>query len=53
MGARMRLRRTGTTKRPSYRVVVRALARERHLDAEAVKALDPPLWPGAHNTCAS
>jgi polysaccharide biosynthesis protein PslG len=39
--------------RPSYRVVVRALARERHLDAEAVKALDPPLWPGAPNTCAS
>jgi hypothetical protein len=38
--------------RPSYRAVVAALARERHLDAEAVKALDPPLWPEAHNTCA-
>jgi polysaccharide biosynthesis protein PslG len=37
--------------RPSYRVVVAALARERHLAAEAVKALDPPLWPGAHSTC--
>jgi hypothetical protein len=38
--------------RPAYRAVVAALARERHLDAEAVKALNPPLWPGAHNTCA-
>jgi hypothetical protein len=37
--------------RPAYRALVAALARERHLDAEAVKALDPPLWPGAHNTC--
>jgi hypothetical protein len=37
--------------RPSYRAVVAALARERHLDAEAVKALNPPLWPGALNTC--
>jgi hypothetical protein len=31
--------------------VIAALARERRLDAEAVKALDPPLWPGARNTC--
>ena len=38
--------------RPSYRVVVAALARERHLSAEAVKALNPPLGPGAHDTCA-
>jgi hypothetical protein len=38
--------------RPSYRAVVAALARERHLDAEAVRALNPPLWPGAHDTCA-
>jgi hypothetical protein len=37
--------------RPAYRALVAALARERHLDADAVKALDPPLWPGAHNTC--
>ena len=40
------------TARPAYRVVVTALARERNLDAEAVKALDPPLWPGAPNTCS-
>jgi hypothetical protein len=38
--------------RPAYRVVVAALARERNLDAEAVKLLNPPLWPGARNTCA-
>jgi hypothetical protein len=38
--------------RPAYRAVVAAIARERHLDAEGVKALNPPLWPGAHNTCA-
>jgi hypothetical protein len=37
--------------RPAYRVVVRALARERELDAEAVKALNRP-WPGAPDTCA-
>jgi hypothetical protein len=28
------------------------LARQRHLDADAVKGLGPPLWPGARNTCA-
>jgi hypothetical protein len=39
--------------RPSYRVVARAIARERHLDAEAVKALNPPLWPGARDTCVN
>jgi hypothetical protein len=39
--------------RPSYRAVVAGLARERHLDAEAVKALNPPLWPGAHDTCVA
>lgn len=37
--------------RPAYRAVVAAIARERRLDTEAVKALNPPLWPGAHNTC--
>jgi hypothetical protein len=37
--------------RPAYRAIVAALARERHLDAEAVKALNPPLWPGVHDTC--
>jgi hypothetical protein len=44
--------RSNGSARPAYRVVVRALARERHLDAEAVKALNPPLWPGAYDTCA-
>jgi hypothetical protein len=44
--------RSNGAARPAYRVVVRALARERHLDADAVKALNPPLWPGAHDTCA-
>ena len=39
--------------RPSYRVVARAIARERHLDADAVKALNPPLWPGARDTCVN
>src|SRR5918998_2790005 len=34
--------------RPAYRVIVDALARERQLSAEAGKALNPPLWPGAH-----
>jgi hypothetical protein len=43
--------RANGSARPAYRALVAALARERHLDAEAVKALDPPLWPGAHNTC--
>ena len=38
--------------RPAYRAVVSAIARERGLDAEAVKALNPPLWPGARDTCA-
>jgi hypothetical protein len=45
--------RSNGSARPAYRVVVAALARERHLDAETVKALDPPLWPGAHDTCAN
>jgi hypothetical protein len=40
------------SSRPAYSVVVAAVARERHLDGNAVKALDPPLWPGARNTCA-
>lgn len=38
--------------RPSYRVLVEELVRERRLDADAAAALDPPLWPGVHNTCA-
>jgi hypothetical protein len=37
--------------RPAYRAVVAALTRERNLSAEAAKALNPPLWPGAHDTC--
>jgi hypothetical protein len=43
--------RANGSARPAYRALVAALARERHLDAAAVKALNPPLWPGAHNTC--
>jgi hypothetical protein len=39
------------TARPAYRVVVRALAHERHLGAEAAKALNSP-WPEAPNTCS-
>ena len=38
--------------RPAYRAIVAAIARERHLDADAVKALNPPLWPEVHRTCA-
>jgi hypothetical protein len=45
--------RANGSARPAYRVVVRAVARERHLGAEAVKALNPPLWPGAYDTCAN
>jgi len=37
--------------RPAYRALVAALVHERHLDAEAAAALNPPLWPGAHSTC--
>ena len=39
--------------RPAYRALVSALVHERHLDAEAATALNPPLWPGAHDTCPS
>ena len=42
--------RANGSARPAYRVVVNALARERGLDAEAVKAL---VRPGTHDTCAA
>ena len=37
--------------RPAYRVIVRALARERKLDAAEVAALDPPLTPATRTWC--
>ena len=45
--------RANGSARPAYRAVVAALARERNLDADAVKALNPPLWPGAYDTCVA
>lgn len=44
--------RSDGSSRPSYRVLVAELARERRLDPAATAALDPPLWPGVHDTCA-
>jgi hypothetical protein len=38
--------------RPSYRVVVRKLARERRLDSTETAALDPPLTPEMRTSCA-
>jgi hypothetical protein len=38
--------------RPAYRVVVRALARERDLDSAGIAALDPPLTPEMRTSCA-
>ena len=37
--------------RPSYRVLIGALARERGLDAADMAKLDPPLGPLMRNTC--
>jgi hypothetical protein len=37
--------------RPAYRVVVRALARERGLDSAGMAALDPPLTPEMRTSC--
>ena len=37
--------------RRSYRTVVAAIARERHLDAAATRALNPPVGPGVTDTC--
>ena len=39
--------------RPAYRVIVRALARERKLDAAEIAALDPPLTPATRTWCAN
>jgi hypothetical protein len=44
--------RSDGSSRPSYRVLVAALARERRLEPDVAAALDPPLWPGVHDTCA-
>jgi hypothetical protein len=43
--------RSDGSTRPSYRVIVAELARERGLDAAARAALDPPLGPAMRNTC--
>jgi hypothetical protein len=43
--------RSDGSARPSYRVIVSQLARERGLDAAARAALDPPVGPGMRNTC--
>ena len=39
--------------RPAYRVIVRALAHERKLDAAEIAALDPPLTPATRTWCAN
>jgi hypothetical protein len=44
--------RSDGSSRPSYRVLVAELARERRLDPAATAALDPPPGPGVHDTCA-
>jgi hypothetical protein len=44
--------RSDGSSRPSYRVLVAELARERRLDPDVAAALDPPLWPGVRDTCA-
>lgn len=44
--------RSDGSSRPSYRELVAELARRRRLDPTAAAALDPPLWPGVHDTCA-
>jgi hypothetical protein len=38
--------------RPSYRVVVREVARERRLDAAAISELNPPLTPAMRTSCS-
>jgi hypothetical protein len=43
--------RSDGSARPSYRVVVAELARERSLDPAAAAALDPPLGPAMRDTC--
>jgi hypothetical protein len=45
--------RSDGSSRPSYRVLVAQLARQRRLDPDAAAALDPLLGPGVHHTCAS
>jgi polysaccharide biosynthesis protein PslG len=44
--------RSDGSARPSYRVVVAEIARERGLDPTAAAALDPPLGPAMRDTCA-
>lgn len=43
--------RSDGSARPSYRVVVAELVRERGLDPLAAAALDPPLGPAMRDTC--
>jgi hypothetical protein len=43
--------RSDGSARPSYRVIVDELTRERGLDPAAVAALDPPLGPAMRDTC--
>jgi hypothetical protein len=44
--------RSDGSPRPAYHVFVDELARARGLDSDAVAALDPPLGPATHDTCA-
>jgi hypothetical protein len=44
--------RSNGTARPAWRVVVDEVARQRGLDAAQIEALDPPLTPAVHDTCA-
>lgn len=43
--------RSDGSTRPSYRVIVEELARERGLDPAAADALDPPLGPAMRDSC--
>jgi hypothetical protein len=43
--------RSDGSPRPAYHVFVDELARARHLDSDAVAALDPPIGPAFHDTC--
>jgi hypothetical protein len=44
--------RSNGSARPAWHVVVNEVSGERDLDPAAIEALDPPLGPGIHDTCA-
>jgi hypothetical protein len=44
--------RANGSPRPAWHVVIDAVSAERDLDPAAIEALDPPLGPAMHDTCA-